>query len=108
MFDLGTANTRLNITAALIAALALSGCASGAISREAPPRALAASPQAPSCLLLCFITQTFTDTEEDISTSGGGDFTNTVENEETVSGPAIDLGMGDDGKTVNATTGAPQ
>ena len=106
MFDLSTTKTRLNITAAL--ALALSGCASGAISREAPPRALAASPQAPSCLLLCFITQTFTDTEEDISTSGGGDFTNTVENEETVSGPAIDLGMGDDGKTVNATTGAPQ
>jgi len=73
--------------------LVLSGCASGAVSRDAPPRALAASPQAPSCLLLCFIAQTFTDTEEDIS-STGGNLANSVDNEQTLSGPTLNLSKG--------------
>ena len=73
--------------------LVLPGCASGAVSRDAPPRALASSPQAPSCLLLCFITQTFTDTEEDIS-STGGNLANSVANEQTLSGPTLNLSKG--------------
>jgi len=43
--------------------------------------------------LLCFIAQTFTDTEEDIS-STGGNLANSVANEQTLSGPTLSLSKG--------------
>ena len=90
MFDFSTAKTRLNITAALIA-LALSGCASGWNAKDVP-RSLSTAPLQPTCVMLCFGEVVITDTEEDITASGGGDVAATNEITETVSGPSLVTG----------------
>jgi hypothetical protein len=65
---------------ALIAviALALAGCATGTFSKDAPPRSLITSPQAPSCVILCFVHNTQANTQEDIKSDGGGAITSTI------------------------------
>lgn len=57
--------------------LAQTACAYGISSKEAPPRALNVTPQAPSCVLFCFIHNTQGDVDETITSEGGGAITNT-------------------------------
>lgn len=77
---------------ATLSLLAVSGCASSALSTDSPPRSLVTSPAAPSCAFLCFIEVVITDTEEDIESTGGGGVSTTTTTTESVSGPSMAVG----------------
>lgn len=107
MYDISTAKTCLNISAALIA-LALSGCSSGWNAKDVP-RSLSTAPLQPTCVMFCFGEVVITDTEEDIASSGGGDVTATNEITETVSGPSIASGASEsESKAIDTDKGAPE
>jgi hypothetical protein len=71
-----------------------SACAYNNATREAQPRALNVTPQAPSCVLLCFIHNTQGSADETITSEGGGAITNTQSQSLTDSSKDIPVAAG--------------
>jgi hypothetical protein len=92
----------------ILLALLQSGCAYGIASKEAPPRALNVTPQAPSCVLFCFIHNTQGDVDETISSQGGGAITNTQSQQLTDSSKDTAVPVGVDADVANKQGTPPQ